>query len=135
MQKVMCWQSLKLVSFTVPLWQDTFCQVLQEWTPPVFVDEYSITFLSVCCKLAGLALGLDLVCVFANAWPMETCPLESAVKIDFSIEFAGLIMYFLQLSSSLLHLASCDTTLLLLGCSLLTPSILPCLLLLSKLFL
>ena len=124
MQKVTCCQPPKLVSFTVLLQQDTFCQVLYEWTSLVFVDEHSVTFLSVCrkltgltlsafvagcllsntvwmaslvladehsvtflslCrKLAGLTLGLNSICVFTHAWPIEVCPLKSAVKADLS---------------------------------------------------
>ena len=95
MQKVACHQSLRLVSFTVLLWQDTLCQVLHEWTPLVFANEYSVTFLSVCCKLVGLALGLDLICVLTHTWPIKTNPLESKVKIVLFAESAGLIMHFL----------------------------------------
>ena len=61
MQKVTCCQPLKLVSFTMLLWQDAFYQVLYEWASLVLVDEHSITFLYICLELAGLALGLDLV--------------------------------------------------------------------------
>ena len=66
MQKVTCCQFLELVSFTALLWQDTFCQVLHEWTPPVLADKYNVTFLSVCCKLASLTLGLDLICILTH---------------------------------------------------------------------
>ena len=112
MQKISCYQTLKLVSFTVLLWQDTFSQVSHKWTPLVFANEYQATFLFVCCKLAGLALGLDLVCVLAHAWPIETCPLESAVKVDFFTGPTGLIMYFLQLSLGLFlpHTSRLDPT-------------------------
>ena len=44
--------------------------------------------------------------------PIKARPLESAIKIDFSIESAGFIMYFLQLSSSffLPHASQQDPT-------------------------
>ena len=98
MQKVTCCQSLKLVSFIMLLWQDTFCQVMHKRVPSIFVDENSIAFLFVYRKLIGLTLGLDLVHVLTHAWPIETYPLESAVKVDFSVEPTSSIMYFLQLS-------------------------------------
>ena len=102
MQKITCCQPLKLVSFSVLLWQNTFFQVLCEWTSPVFTDEHRVTFLSICCNLVGLTLGLDLICVFTHTWPIETCPLKSAVKIGLSAGSASLIMHFLQLSLGLL---------------------------------
>ena len=55
------------------LWQDALCQVLYEWAPPILADEHNIIFLSVCCELAGSALGLDLACFFTHAWPLEAC--------------------------------------------------------------
>ena len=33
----------------------------------VFADEHSVTFFSICCKLAGPTLGLDSVCIFTHA--------------------------------------------------------------------
>ena len=98
MQKVSCCQPLKLVSFTMLLWQDAFCQVLYEWVSPVLANEHSITFFSVCCELAGPALGLDLVCFFTHAWPIEACPLKSAVKADLSVRSISLVMYIFQFS-------------------------------------
>ena len=94
MQKVARCQPLKPVSFTVLLWQDTFYQVLREQASPVFVGEHSVTFFFVCCKLAGLALALDSVCVFTHAWPIEARPLKSTIKADLSTGFASLVMYF-----------------------------------------
>ena len=94
MHKVACCQPLKLVSFSVLLWQDTLCQVLQEWTSPVYACEHNLTFLSICCKLAGLAFGLDLIYVFTYTWPLEACPLKPMVKIDFSAGSASLVMHF-----------------------------------------
>ena len=94
MHKVACCQPLKLVSFSVLLWQDTLCQVLQEWTSPVCACEHNLTFLSICCKLAGLALGLDLIYVFTYTWPLEACPLKPMVKIDFSTGSASLVVHF-----------------------------------------
>ena len=102
MQKVTRCQPLKLVSFTVFLWQDAFCQVLHEWASPVFTDEHSVTFLFVCCELAGPALGLDSVCVFTHAWPIEACPLKSTVKADLPAGSASFVMYFFQFSLDLL---------------------------------
>ena len=80
MQKEMCCQPPMLVSFTVPLWQNAFCQVLCDWTSLVFTDEHSATFFSVCCKLAGSTMGLDLICVFTHTWPMESLPFEVCGK-------------------------------------------------------
>ena len=97
-QKVTCCQPLKLVSFTMLLWQDAFCQVLYEWVSPVLANEHSITFFSVYCELAGPALGLDLVCFFTHAWPIEACPLKSAVKADLSVRSISLVMYIFQFS-------------------------------------
>ena len=112
MQKVTHCQPLKLVSFTVLLWQDAFCQVLYEWASPVFADEHNVTFLSVCCELAGPALGLDSIYVFTFAWPIEACPLKSAVKANLPAESASLVMYFFQLSLGLLqpHTSGQDPT-------------------------
>ena len=78
MQKVTCCQPLKLVSFTMLLWQDAFCQVLYEWASLVFIDEHSITFLFVCCELAGPTQSLDLV-FFTHACPIEACPLKPTI--------------------------------------------------------
>ena len=94
MQKVARYQPFKLVSFTVSLWQNAFCKILRDWTSPVFADEHNVTFFSVCCKLAGSTLGLDLICVFTHTWLIETCPLKSVVKVDFPTGSASLIMYF-----------------------------------------
>ena len=93
MQKVMRGQLFKLVSFTILLWQDAFCQVLYEWAPLILTDEHSITFLSVCRKLVGSALGLDLVCFLTHAWLIEACPLKLAVKADFPAGSTSLVMY------------------------------------------
>ena len=82
MQKITRCQPPKLISFTVFLWQDAFCQVLHEWASPVFADEHNVTFLSICCELAGPTLGSDSVCIFTHAWPIEAYPLKSAVKVD-----------------------------------------------------
>ena len=98
MQKVTRCQPPKLVSFTVPLWQDVFCQVLHEWASLVFTDEHSVTFFSVRCELAGPTLDLGLVCVFTHTWPIEACPLKFAVKADLPAGSASLVMYFFQLS-------------------------------------
>ena len=98
MQEVTCCQPLKLISFTVLLWQDAFCYVLYERASPNLADEYSVTFLPVCRKLASPTLGLNLICIFTHAWPIEACPLESAVKIDFPARPASLVVYFFQFS-------------------------------------
>ena len=78
----------------------------------VFTDEHNITFLSVCYKLTGFALGLDLICVFTYAWPIEACPLKSAVKADLPAGSASLVMYFFQLSLGLFlrHASGQDPT-------------------------
>ena len=112
MQKVTRCQPPKLISFTVPLWQDVFCQVLHEWASLVFTDEHSVTFFSVCCELVGPILGLDSVCVFTHAWPIEACPLKFAVKADLPAGSASLVMYFFQLSLGfiLLHAFGQDPT-------------------------
>jgi len=112
MQKVTCCQPPKLISFTVLLRQDTFCQVLNEWTSLVFTDEHNVTFLSVCNKLAGFTLGLDLICVFTYAWPIEACPLKSAVRADLLAGSTSLVMYFFQLSLGLFlrHASGQDPT-------------------------
>ena len=112
MQKVAYCQPPKLASFTVLLWQDAFCQILHEWSPPVFADENSITFFSVCCKLVGPTLGLDLVYVFTYAWPIEACLLKSAVKANLPTGSTSLVMYFFQLSLGLLlpHASGQDPT-------------------------
>ena len=89
MQKEMCCQPPMLVSFTVPLWQNAFSQVLCDWTSLVFTDEHNPTFFSVCCKLASPTLGLDSVCNFTHARPIEVCPLKFAVKVDLSAGFAS----------------------------------------------
>ena len=75
----MCCQPFKLVSFDVFLWQDAICQILHAWASLVFPDEHNVTFLYVCRKLVGLALGLDLIYVFTHTWPIEACPLKSAL--------------------------------------------------------
>ena len=93
MQKVTRGQPLKLVSFTMLLWQDAFCQVLYEGASLILADEHSITLLSVCHELAGFALGLDLVCFFTHAWPIEAFPLKSAAKADLLARSTSLIMY------------------------------------------
>ena len=93
MQKVTRGQPLKLVSFTMLLWQDAFCQVLYEGASLILADEHIITFLSVCSELAGFALGLDLVYFFTHAWPIEACPLKFAVKADLPAGSTSLIMY------------------------------------------
>ena len=93
MQKIMRGQPLKLVSFTMLLWQDAFCQVLYEWAPLILADEHNITFLFVYRELAGSALGLDLVCFFTHAWPIETCPLKPTVKADLPAGSTSLVMY------------------------------------------
>ena len=80
MQKEMCCQPPMLVSFTVPLWQNAFSQVLCDWTSLVFTDEHNPTFFSVCCKLAGSTMGLDLICVFTHTWLMESLPFEVCGK-------------------------------------------------------
>ena len=97
MQKVTRCQPRKLVSFTVPLWQDAFCQVLHEWASLVFVNEHNVTFFSVRYELASPTLGLDSVCIFTHTWPIEACPLKSAVKADLPVGSASLVMYFFQL--------------------------------------
>ena len=102
MQKVACCQPPKLASFTVLLWQDAFCQILHEWSPPVFADENNVTFFSVCCNLVGPTLGLDSVYVFTHAWPIEACLLKFVVKANLPIGSASLVMYFFQLSLGLL---------------------------------
>ena len=94
MQKVARCQPPKLVSFTVLLWQDAFCQVLHEWASPVFADEHNVTFFFVYYELAGPTLGLDSVYVLTHAWPIEACPLKSAVKVDLPVGSASLVMYF-----------------------------------------
>ena len=67
MQKVTCCQPPKLVSFTVLLQQDTFCQVLYEWTSLVFADEHSVTFLSVYRKLTAPTLFAFVAgCLLSN---------------------------------------------------------------------
>ena len=73
MQKVTCGQSLKFVSFTMLLCLDALCQVLYEWASSILANEHNITFLSIYRELAGSALGLDLVCFFTHAWPIEAC--------------------------------------------------------------
>ena len=93
MQKVTCGQPLKLVSFIMLLWQDAFCQVLYEWASPILADEHNITFLSVCRKLVGSALGLDLVCIFTLAWLIEAYPLKPAIKADLPAGSTSLVMY------------------------------------------
>ena len=98
MQKVTCCQPLKLVSFTMLLWQDVFYQVLYEWASSVLANEHNITFLSICHELAGPALGLDLVCFFTYAWPIEVCLLKSAVKADLFVGSTSLVMYIFQSS-------------------------------------
>ena len=98
MQKVTCCQPLKLVSFTMLLWQDAFCQVLYEWASPIFAGEHSITFLSVCRELASPAQSLDLVCFFTHAWPIEACPLKPTVQADLPAGSTSLIMYIFQFS-------------------------------------
>ena len=102
MQNLTCCQPLELVSFTMLLWQDAFCQVLYEWASPVFDDEHNITFLFVYRELAGLALGLDLVYFFTHAWPIEACLLKSAVKADLPARSTSLVVYFFQFSLSFL---------------------------------
>ena len=69
-----------LVSFTMPLWQNAFCQVLCDWTSLVFADEHNATFLFVYYKLAGSTLGLGLICVFTHTWPIESLPSEVCSK-------------------------------------------------------
>nr|POF18731.1 hypothetical protein CFP56_24959 [Quercus suber] len=56
----------------------------------------------------GPTLGLDSVCIFTHAWPIESCPLKYAVKAG-SI---SLVMYFFQLSLGLLlpHASGQDPT-------------------------
>ena len=98
MQKVTHCQPPKFVSFTVPLWQDAFYQVLHEWASPVFADEHSVTFFSIRCKLAGPTLGLDSVCIFTHAWIIEACHFKSVVKADLPVRSVSLVMYFFQLS-------------------------------------
>ena len=102
MQEVAYCQPFKLIFFTMFLRQDTLYQVLHKWVPPIFVSEDSIAFLLICCKLTSLALGLDLVRVLTHAQLIETCPLESAVEVDFSIELASSVMYFPQFSLGLI---------------------------------
>ena len=98
MQKVTLCQPPKLVSFIVLLWQDAFCQVLHEWASPVFADEHNVTFLFVYREVAGPTLGLDLICIFTHTWPIEACPLKYAVKADFPVGLASLVVYFFQFS-------------------------------------
>ena len=93
MQKVTCGQPLKFVSFTMLLWQDAFYQVFYEWASLILAVEHNITFLSICRELAGPALGLDLVCFFTHAWPIEVCPLKLAIKADLPTGSTSLVMY------------------------------------------
>ena len=74
--------------------QDAICQVLHKRAPLILADENNIAFLLVCCKLTGLASGLDLIHVLTHAWLRETRPLKSAVQADFFAELAGFVMYF-----------------------------------------
>ncbi|XP_065630960.1 uncharacterized protein LOC112030129 isoform X1 [Quercus suber] len=85
-----------------PKLEDAFYQVLYKWGSPVFADEHSGTFLSICRKLAVPTLGLDLVYIFTHVWPIKARSLKSAVKADLSIGFTSLLMYFFQLSLGLL---------------------------------
>ena len=112
MQKVMRCQPLELVSFAMLLWQDAFYLVLYEWASPVFANEHNITFFSICCKLAVPTLGLDSVCIFTHARPIEACPLESALKADLLARSASLVMYFFQFSLGFLlpHTSGQDPT-------------------------
>ena len=102
MQKVTCCQPPKLVSFTVLLRQNTFCQVLHEWASPVLAGEHNVTFLSIYHELAGPTLDLDLICIFTHTWPVEACPLKSVVKADLPAGSASLVVYFFQFSLGLL---------------------------------
>ena len=102
MQKVARCQPFKLISFTMPLRQDAFCQELHKRFSLIFANEDNIAFFPVCCKLIGLTLGLDFVRVLTHAWPIETYPLESTVKADLSTEPIGSVMYFPKLSLGLL---------------------------------
>nr|POF21551.1 hypothetical protein CFP56_10764 [Quercus suber] len=94
------------------LWQDTFCQVLYEWASPVLTDEHNITFLFVCGELSGPALGLDLVCFFTHAWPVEAYPLKSVVKVDLPAGPTSFVVYFFQFSLGFLppHTSGQDPT-------------------------
>ena len=163
MQKVTCCQPPKLVSFTVLLRQDTFCQVLYEWTSLVFADEHSLTFLSVCRRLTGPTLSAFVAgCLLSNTvwmgfsspcwWTQRNFPLflpqtgrsHTGFELDLRLypclanrslpfEVCGKGWPLHRIRKSRSHLASCGAILLLPRCNLLAPLVLRHLLLLSSL--